>query len=311
MFVVLSLWAALAALVPQEPAPEPDPTPKPATWRFRDESKPVKVVVLAGSIGAFPKSYARLLPEQCANVEVRNLSQTGMGAWPLKQHFKHEVLENRMLDLDQEGQEFWLVYGGGINSIGMPEATNHHMKNTFVLAHMAGMKVVGLTITPWGDDDDKRFRGIAGLELRQASQKVVDFVMGRLAPHEALGSYVDKRPAKDGPWVALERPDVAVNLYDSSLRAKEAGRRDLEAMRTLLAKDRDWEREHAGLGDAARQAQLATDAEALADLPRWYLREELRSFDHIHPNADGHRLIATTMCPKLPASWGCNCSALQ
>jgi lysophospholipase L1-like esterase len=45
----------------------------------------------------------------------------------------------------------------------------------------------------------------------------------------------------------------------------------------------------------------------LADLPRWYLRKDLRSFDHIHPNEKGHAIIAETMCPKLPESWGCTC----
>ena len=44
-----------------------------------------------------------------------------------------------------------------------------------------------------------------------------------------------------------------------------------------------------------------------AEIPRWFLREELRSFDHIHPNSEGHRLIAEAACPRLPASWGCEC----
>src|SRR5690606_10334325 len=42
--------------------------PAPATWRFRDAEKPVKVVVLAGSIGAFSKSYAGVLQDMCSEI---------------------------------------------------------------------------------------------------------------------------------------------------------------------------------------------------------------------------------------------------
>jgi len=283
--------------------------PAPATWRFRDAEKPVKVVVLAGSIGAFSKSYAGVLQDMCSEIEVRNLSKTGFGAWPLKQHFKQQVLENRNVDLGDPRYEYWLVYGGGINSIGNPEATNHHIRNTFMLAHKAGMKVVGLTITPWGDERDARFRGLEGLKYRRASQLVVDFVMGRLSPARALGSYVAKRPGKDGSWTPAELAEIAVDLYDSPLRDRDAATRDPAATRKLVAGDGAWRKRHAGLSDAEREAALASDAALLTELPRWYLRPELRSFDHVHPNAEGHRHIAATVCPKLPEHWGCRCES--
>ena len=47
------------------------------------------------------------------------------------------------------------------------------------------------------------------------------------------------------------------------------------------------------------------------DVPKWYLKPELRSFDHIHPNTEGHRVIAKETCGQLPASWGCDCAALD
>jgi hypothetical protein len=53
--------------------------------------------------------------------------------------------------------------------------------------------------------------------------------------------------------------------------------------------------------------RCSSDAATAAEIPRWFLREELRSFDHIHPNSEGHRLIAEAACPRLPASWGCEC----
>lgn len=302
---------ATSPVSPTAPAAELQPVPEPEvpTWRFRRGDKPVKVVVLAGSIGAWPRQpYADRIEAMCRHVEVVNLSKTGLGAWPLKKRFKDQVLRNRYLDLDAAGQEFWLLYGGGINSIGDPESTNHHMKNTFVLAHRAGMKVVAFTVTPWGDDDDRRFRGIGALQYRRATRKVVDFVMGRLDPEEALGDHARKRPGQaEAPWTPGECPDVAVDLYDSPLRDRDAPPRDLVAGRAALEKDARWQRAHRDLEPAARAAALERDAWLLASTPQWYLREELRSFDHIHPDAEGHRLIANHACPSLPASWGCEC----
>jgi hypothetical protein len=78
-------------------------------------------------------------------------------------------------------------------------------------------------------------------------------------------------------------------------------------MEKALGKDRGWQAAHAGLDEHAREAALRSDAATAAEIPRWFLREELRSFDHIHPNAEGHRLIAEAACPRLPASWGCEC----
>ncbi len=303
-----------AAQPPAEPAVEPatDPPPEPPpTWRFRHDDKPVKVVVLAGSIGAWPKApYAEQLASLCANVEVRNISKTGLGAWALKQRFEQQVLDNPNLRWSIEGQEHWLVFGGGLNSVGNPKSTNHHMRRLFELAHRRGMKVVGLTLTPWGDDRDKRWRGVDGLRSRRTTQAVVDFTMGRLTPEQALGALAkERRVAADAPWDPSELADVAIDLYDSPLRDRQAPLRDLDEVRAMLAKSKQWQHAHAELDDLQRTTKLEADALAVAEIPRWYLRKELRSFDHIHPNAEGHRLIAETMCPSLPQSWGCRCPA--
>jgi len=289
-----------------EPAEAPEPPP---TWRFRKDDKPVKVVVLAGSIGAWPRGpYSQQLERLCANVEVRNVSKTGLGAWALKQRFEQQVLENPYLRWGVEGQEYWLVFGGGLNSVGNPKSTNHHMRRLFELAHRRGMKVVGLTLTPWGDDRDKRWRGVSGLRSRRMTQHVVDFTMGRLTPEQALGNLASsRRVAADAPWDPSELADVSIDLYDSPLRDLDAPLRDLDQTRELLAKSKEWQRAHAELDELQRTTKLEADAVALAENPRWYLRPELRSFDHIHPNEQGHRLIAEIMCPSLPASWGCTC----
>lgn len=323
---VVVLGVAAASFVASTPARAEPPTPPaeapateapvvepPPTWRFKDADRKVKVVVLAGSIGAWPKQpYAREIERLCKNVEMHNLSQVGQGAWALKRRFRTHVLDNSRVNLRDSANEYWLVYGGGLNSVGTPKSTNKHMRDLFVLAHGHGMKVVALSLTPWGDTSDKRWRGYEGLESRRVTQAVVDFTVGRLSPADAFGEYGRKRPGgTEAPWDPKEQPDVAVDLYDSPLRDREAAVLDFEATKTALAKDKKWKAARASLDDAARAAQLELDAAVIAELPRWFLRKELRSFDHIHPNADGHRVIAATMCPSLPESWGCTCEPVE
>jgi hypothetical protein len=308
----LLLVADMSAAEGAEPAVEVEsetPAPERPTWRFRRDDKPVKVVVLAGSIGAFPRQpYASHIERMCSEVEVRNLSKTGLGAWALRKRFDEQVVDNPAVrPKSAEDQEHWLVFGGGLNSIGAPLSTNHHIRRLFLLAHRTGFRVVGLTPTPWGDDADRRFRGLGGLEYREATRTVADFILGRLGPREALGNHAGSRGDAEAPWEPEERPDVAIDLYDSTLRDREAGIRDLEAMRRAVREDKRWQREHAHLGEHLRVLKAETTAIRAAELPRWYLRPELRSFDHIHPNAEGHRLIAEIMCPQLPTSWGCTC----
>ena len=316
----------LAALAPaparaEEPAADPAadlaevPEPPP-TWTFKDPTRPVKVVVLAGSIGAWPRlPYAERIAQLCRNVEVKNLSKTGYGALQLKLRFRQQVLDNRRLALGAKGDpsEYWLVFQGGLNSVGMPESTNHHMRELYVLAHKRGFRVVGLTLTPWGDDGDRRrWAGLEGLRYLRFTRTIVDYVLGALSPREALGDFVHKREAgADAPWQPDELPDVAIDLYRAPwLRSAEAPLRDPAPLRRALERDPAWKKAHAHLGDAERAAALDAAAADAAAIPRWYLRPELRSFDHIHPNAEGHRRIAELACPALPASWGCECPPL-
>jgi hypothetical protein len=292
-----------------EPAPvEPAPV-EPPNWRFKHDDKQVKVVVLAGSIGAWPKQpYAKELERLCSNVEVHNLSQVGQGAWALKQRFKQQVLGNRRLALKDPALEHWLVYGGGLNSVGSPKSTNKHMRDLFVLAHVNNVKVVALSVTPWGSQHDRRWRGAKALEHLRDTHEVVDYTLGRLTPEQAFGSYGRKRPGGlAAPWDPLELPEVAVDLYDSPLRDRNATPLDVEATKLALARDKQWRAEHAKLDETTRAAQLDADARVASEAVRWFLVPELRSFDHTHPNTEGHRIIAATMCPKLPASWGCSC----
>lgn len=289
-----------------EPVEAPAPVEPPPTWRWKLADRPVKVVVLAGSIGAWPKQpYAERIQKLCKHVEVKNLSKVGFGAFALRQRFKQQVLD-RLPQL--KAQELWLVFQGGLNSVGTPQRTNHDIREMFVLAHAKGFKVVGLTLTPWGEETDKRWAGVAGLKYLRHTTRVVDFVLGKLSPADALGEFTRKRAAgADAGWQADEQADVAVDLYRSALRAEGAPLRDPAPLEKALTRDRAWQAAHADLAPDTRAAALQADAALAAEIPRWFMRQELHSFDHIHPNAEGHRLIAEAACPSLPASWGCEC----
>ena len=289
-----------------EPEPEPEPPP---TWRFRKQDRRVKVVVLAGSVGAWPKDpYAEHFETMCKNVEVRNISKTGYGALALKKHFRTQVLENGYINLRDPDYENWVVFQGGLNSIAMPEQTNRHILGVSLLAHGRGMKVLGLTPTPWGDEADKRWKGASGLWYWKNTRVVVDFITGRSDPKSALGKYVSKREQPARPdWHPSELPDVGIDLYASSLRDLEAAPRDYAAMEKAIAADARFEKATAGFSELGRAMSLHFWAFAASLMPRWYLRSELRAFDHIHPNTEGHALIAQLACPQLPESWGCTC----
>ncbi|MFT5432731.1 MAG: hypothetical protein ACI9OJ_003433 [Myxococcota bacterium] len=277
------------------------------SWRFSQDDRPVKVITLAGSIGAWGKgNFSDFIRFTCDKVEVKNLAKTGYGAWALKDRFKKKVLRNRRLNLKTMPNERWLIYGGGMNSVGMPEQTNSYMAETFVLAHQIGMKVVGLSLTPWGDEKDKRWRGFSGLKRKWNTQKIVDFIMGRLPRYIALNRPHSKGAAPEdideaSKWLEGEQADIGIDLYDSGLRHQDAPLRDEEKLRRRLRRDKKLWRDH------------GTEAEALtaaSELPRWFMRKELRAFDHIHPNSKGHRIIAETACAKLPPSWACQCDRL-
>jgi len=281
-------------------------------WRFTHHDRPVKVVLLAGSIGAYrDRPYGALLHQWCANAEIRNISRVGYGAPQLLSHFTESVLHNPNVPIGAPNHEMWLLYGGGLNSIGSYTRTNYATNRLFALAHRRGFSVVGMTLTPWGEQggDDARWQGGSALTALSHTRRAVDFVLGRLGPRAALGQFADRRQgvSAEAPWTAAERPDVTVDLYDSRLRNRAAEPWPLEEVRDRIRAFPRWRLMHHDLTEAQRAEQLEVDARFLAEAPRWFLRREYRGFDHIHPNRAGHRVIAETACPRLPESWGCQC----
>jgi hypothetical protein len=280
---------------------------EPPEWRFRQRDRPVKVMVLGGSVGAWPgESYGKLIERRCPAVEVQNIAKVGMGSAQLKARFREQVLENPHVRL-RDGHEYWLLFHGGMNSVSMPEKTSSDLRDIFLLAHRRGVFVVAFSLTPWGSEKDRRFRGARGLRIMRSTRHVVDFVLGRLDPQTALGRHVARRDEPSAPWDPVERPDVAVDLWESELRDVAAPVRDLEAQREAIAADPIWQRDAAALSPEERSARLDRDAREAAEIPRLFMRPDLHAFDHIHPNDAGHRIMFDTACPVLPATWRCDC----
>jgi hypothetical protein len=196
-----------------------------------------------------------------------------------------------------------------LNSAASANRTNRYIRRLFTEAHRRNIRVVGMTLTPWGAlDDERRWGGTRALDTLRNTRRIVDFVMGRANPRDALGSFVSDRGATpDGPWTPAELADVRIDLFDSTLRNANAPVRDVAEMRRMLERDARYRQQLADLDDAQRTARMDGDARLLSELPRWFLRPEIRGFDPVHPNRAGHRQIALLACPRLPASWGCHC----
>ena len=274
----------LSAPLPKPAALQPPPSAQPVLGPPLP-GDPVVVIALAGSIGAQPRyGYARQLRQRCINMRLTNLARTSFGAKALR-----GVLAKYLEQQPHSRRERYLLYGASLNSIGRARHNIDHLRRTFALAHKHGMRVVALGPTPWGALRDPRFKGRRALVNLQATRAVRDFLLGRLSPAQALGARAGR-----STWREIELPDIAIDLYDSDLRDKGAARLDAGQMQHTL--------ERLGVDDPMQQS-----AELLADMPRWFLRRELQSFDHVHLNEAGHRQITELVCPQLPATWGCDC----
>ena len=277
----------------------------PGRWRFKLADRPVKAVILGGSVSAWPRGgYGQFLQKACSRVEIVNRGKARLGAKALRRRVKTQIFKNRRIDLAKH-ESAWLIFHGGLNSISTPQATNREVARALKSAHEKGLKTIGLSVGPWGSEKDKRWKRAAGLRYRNWTALSVDFLMGRLGAEEAFG------PSRAGTEFAKgELPDIAVDIYDSALRDKEAALRENARMARFVKVD-DWVKKTLrGVEGEARESKLQAFTEQALALPRWFMKRELHAFDHVHPGIDGHRIIAETMCPKMPESWGCACESI-
>lgn len=284
---------------------------EPGSWRFSDDTKPVKVIVLGGSVSAYPAGgYGQWLPNICTKIEVQNRAKEKLGAAELRQRFIAQVLKNRRLDLKSQG-DAWLVFLGGMNSVGSPESTNLEVAKTLALAKEAGLHTMALTLNPWGAEDDRRWQGVDGLAYFDHTQKTVDFLLGRLTPVQAFGAANVKGLADATRFAPGQLPDVAVDLWSKRLRHSDAPLRDTKKLEKAARSSKLVKARLAGLAEAERAPRLAALIAQAAELPRWFMKPEFIGFDPIHPTAQGHKEIARGICEAAPASWGCDCGRLD
>ena len=277
-------------------------------WKWKTE-RPVKAVVVGASIAAFTAgNFGARLQEACGNLEVRNLAHERDKAREIRHRFEAQVLKNRNAGLDRPELDHWVLVLGGLNEIWVPQRVNLQLLILFRKAHEAGMKVVALSLTPWGSDGDrKRWQGLAGLQTHLDTRRVVDFLLGRLTPEEALGRFAGDMQE----WAEGDLADIRVDLWDSELRAADAPLRRKAPLDRVLQGSRKWRNRVSRMPEDRREAEWPRLLRIAREVPQYYLRRDLRSFDSTHPNREGHRIIAAKVCEQAPASWGCDCSLLK
>ena len=179
----------------------------PGKWSFETD-KPVKLIVIGGSVSQFNRGYGNWIGKTCRNVEVKNVAKARYGSWGIGERFKAQVLKNPNVDLD-DGSDYWVILQGGLNNIWEPHKVNSDFMKLFQLIHSKGMKIVGLSLTPWGSDKDKRWRGLTAVKNQDRTQKCVDWMMGRLTPKQAMGKYAGDKKT----WGSADLPDIAIAAW--------------------------------------------------------------------------------------------------
>ena len=80
-------------------------------WRYKDDSRPVKVIIIGGSLAHWGKgNFGAFLAQSCRNVDVKNRAKTGYGAPKLKLRFRRQFLQNRLVKLQDDRFEYWLLF---------------------------------------------------------------------------------------------------------------------------------------------------------------------------------------------------------
>ncbi len=249
------------------------------------------MVLVGGSIAAYPRGgFADFLAAACPGVEIVNLSKSKLGVGALRRRFEDLALTRPL----SPGVERWLMFNGGLNSIANPRLVLRELGKMFSEAHRRGWKVLALSVTPWGSESSRYWRGLAGLGMVEGMERVV----AALGDPSAWTRYPDSAPDR---WV---------DLLHGDLRYKDAPPRDIGPLLRALERDRRWSRRLRGLrGEARKQAALEIATRA-AEVPTYHLAPRYRSFDSTHPNREGHRVIAELVCPHMPEAARCDCEAM-
>ena len=274
---------ALSVLISASVAPAFARSRPPAKPKRFVTEKPVRVVVVGGSITAHPANFMKFLHKRCANIEVINFGKARLKARALLRRFREKVRDDQQLVDQLKKKEGWLVYLGGLNGIYLPKRTRKNIAATFSEAHAVGLKVAALTLPPWGSLEDGRFFDYEGLFNLKATALVNDFLR-----------------SKPGTFSAKQLPDLVLDIYNSKLRDKRARLRSTSEISPRFSKSRYRRRRHAKRS-LTRQARY---------VPRMFMKRKYRGRYHFHPNWRGHRVIAHLFCKNAPVSWACDCKKI-
>ena len=261
-------------------------------------NRPNKAVVLGGSVSEYyAGNYGEYLHHGCKHLEVINRAKAKKGVPALVKRLDKEILGDRALMAATVPSKRWLIFQGGLNSVFSPEMANFHLARLFQRAHEGGLQVMALTLVPWGSDKDSRFHGFDGVRTVRRTARINDFLLRRLAPAQALGRRGRNRPHE---WMKGELPDISVDVFDGPLRDEMAALRDEATLARAFERSRYRKRK-------GQRAALIAEARAV---PRQFMQHKYWSFNHYHPNAAGHRLMAVAACKQAPAEWGCDCDRI-
>jgi hypothetical protein len=262
--------------------------------------RPVRAVVFGGSVSEYYRgNYGEFLQFGCKHLEVINRAKQKKGVPALVKRLHQKVLKNRSVMAQVRAGEAWLIFQGGLNSVYAPAMANYHLARLFKTAHDAGFKTMALTLTPWGSDEDIRFRGVKALRTLAATHKINDFLLGRSSPDAALGRRARKHPHE---WMQGELPAVTVDIYNGELRDSAAPLANRDEAKRAVSNRRRYRR---------NRAKASAAVERIRAVPRYFMKRRYWAFNHYHPNTAGHRVIALAVCANAPPSWGCDCERIR
>jgi len=258
---------------------------------------------VGGSVSLFGVgNYSKYIEFACSNVEHVNLSKVAAGAPELVGRFRQYVLGDKAFLRSFANRERWLLFQGGLNSVGTPARNVEVISAALVAAKKAGFSTMGITLNPWGSERDSRFAGFSGVRRIRSTLHHNRWILGQLDPVAALGSAAMRRPPElRSAWRKDELPDIAVDVFDTELLDREAALRPSKPIERAFARSEFR-------ADLGQKDALIAEARAV---PRSFMKRAFHSFDHTHPNTLGHRVMARQICHKAPPSWGCACGKLD
>lgn len=267
-------------------------------------SKNSFVLSVGDSIAAYPHgSYTAILSKVCAMADFYSYALPRKNPAAVIKSLRQDFSINKNFKPLLAKQDKWMILQGGINSVDSPDFTIKSLLATQRFAKLRGYKVISLSLTPWGDKSDPRWQGTKALLSMAATTKIVDFALRKKSP-KALGL------SAKTVWAPSETPEITIDLFYSELRHLNAKPWVTEKFKQKVQQTRLFKKLALGLPFQQKASRLESLAQAYAKFPQYFLAPEYRSFDHIHLNRLGHKIIAEKICRRMSKTWKCQCGTI-